>query len=106
MLRLGPECRNRKPLFASWHEFHRPAKSARCDRDNRSPLGQGALGAEGAAHIAADNPDLTGLDAKLGCESVFDPIHILARLMDGQLRAIPNALGSEQFDRVVMLSRS
>src|ERR1700691_2965529 len=104
--RLGAECRNRKTLFAGGHKFHRPAQSASCDRDNRRPLGETALGAEGAADIAADHPDLTGLDAKLGCKPVFDPINILARLMDGQLRAIPNALGREQFDRVVMLSRS
>ena len=26
--------------------------------------------------------------------------------MDGQLRAIPDALGSEQFDRIMMLRRS
>src|SRR5271167_3586433 len=104
--RLRPECRNRKTLFAGRHKFHRPAQSAGCDRDNRGSLRQGALGAEGAADIAADNPDLTGFDAKLGCKPVFDPIDVLARLMDGQLGAIPNALGREQLDRVMMLCRS
>ena len=104
--RFGPECRNRKTLFAGGNEFHRPAQPAGCDRNDRGPLGEGALGAEGPADIAADNPDLTGLDAKLGCEPVFDPVDILAWFMDRQLRAIPNALGRKQFDRVVMLSRS
>ena len=105
VLRFGPECRDRKSMFARRHELHRPAESAGCDRDNRGPLSQGTLGAEGGAHIATHNPDLTGLDAKLGCEPVLDPIDILARLVDRQLRAIPDALGGEQFDRIVMLGR-
>jgi hypothetical protein len=104
--RFGPECRNRKTLFAGGHEFHRPTESAGCNRNDRGPLGEAALGAEGPADIPADNPDLTWLDAELGRKPVFDSINILARLMDGQLRAIPNALGRKQFDRVVMLSRS
>ena len=104
--RLGPERRNRKTLFSGGHKFHRTAQSAGRDRDYRRPLGEAALGAEGPADITADNPDLTGLDAKLDCKPVFDPVDILAWFMDRQLRAIPNALGSEQLDRVVMLSRS
>ena len=44
-------------------------------------------------YIAADDPDLAGLDAQLCCEPVFDTIDILARLMDRQLRANPDHIG-------------
>ena len=93
--RFGPECRNRKTLLAGGHEFHRTAQPAGCNRNDRGPLGEAALGAEGPADIAADNPDLTGLDAELGSEAVFDSVDILAWFMDRELRAIPSALGRE-----------
>jgi hypothetical protein len=104
--RFGPKCRDRKTLFARGHQLHRPPESAGCDCNNCGSLGQCSLGTEGSPDIAADDPDLAGLDAKLGGEPVLDAIDILARLMDRQLRAIPDALRGEQFDRVVMLRRS
>ena len=71
--RFRPECRDRKALFAGGHEFHRPAESAGCNRNDRGPLSEGALGPEGAADIAADDSDLTGLDAELGRKSFLIP---------------------------------
>jgi hypothetical protein len=71
--RLSPERRDRKTLFASGHELDWPTQPARGDCDDRGPLGQSALGAEGAADIAADDSDLTGLDAELGRKSFLIP---------------------------------
>ena len=55
-------------------EFHRPVPSLRAAIAMIAvQLGEAALGAEGPANIAADNPDLTWLDAELGSEPVLIP---------------------------------
>src|SRR3954467_10620505 len=96
MPRLGPIGGDTKTLVAGRNQLYRPPQPARNAGDDGRARRHRALGAERTTDIRIDHPHIVGVDAELRGDAVLQAVHILARLVDGQVVAISDATGGAQ----------
>ena len=103
--RLRAVIGDREALPPRRHQRDRAPEALGGEGDQGGVLREGELRAEMPADRPGDDPHLGRIEAELGREPVLDRADVAARLVHGEVVAVPGTAGGEQLDRVVMLHR-
>jgi hypothetical protein len=91
MAGLGAIGRNAEALFARQDQLHWPPEAAGRQRDQRRARRHRGLGPERATDEGTDDADVVGRHAQLLRNAMLQAVHHLARLVDRELVAGPQA---------------